>query len=426
MSTVPQPTPGPGTAPVAAPGRRRRQLFFALLYFSEGAPIGWLWWTLPTQLRRAEISVVEITALTSALAIPWSLKFLWAPAVDLLRGPRFGLRGWVILAQLGMIATLVPILGLDPANDWGLLYGLLLTHAFFAATQDVAIDGWAIRAVPEEERGELNAAMQVGMIGGRVLFSSGVLYLSAGDANGVAVPMLLAVLGITLAMVVFAPLSASPAREGAHVEERPSWRSTLAALRSLITSRSVLRLVAVALIGGAGFEAAGSLSGSWLVDRGLTDDGIATFRLISAGLMAAGAVAGGWLAGRVGALRATSLTLVSVALVVAVAALLNAGSPPLALAGYGGVYLALGAMTAASYALFMGHAAGPLAATIFSAFMGMTNACEAWAGRVAGILQADHGYGAAMMAMAAASLIALVPLRGLRNTSPPRQAPTTS
>ena len=39
--------PGASTM-LATPGGRR--LLFAALYFSEGAPIGFIWWALPTRL----------------------------------------------------------------------------------------------------------------------------------------------------------------------------------------------------------------------------------------------------------------------------------------------------------------------------------------------------------------------------------------
>ena len=60
---------------------------FAALYLSEGAPIGFLWF--------AGVSVGSITALTSLLVLPWTLKFLWAPLVDVLRPRRGGRRTWV-------------------------------------------------------------------------------------------------------------------------------------------------------------------------------------------------------------------------------------------------------------------------------------------------------------------------------------------
>jgi hypothetical protein len=64
--------------------RRRRALFF-LLYACEGAPIGFLWWALPAELRARGVPVAEITLLTSTLVLPWTFKFVWAPLLDGLR-----------------------------------------------------------------------------------------------------------------------------------------------------------------------------------------------------------------------------------------------------------------------------------------------------------------------------------------------------
>jgi MFS family permease len=66
-------------------------MLFAALYFSEGAPIGFIWWALPAQLRLQHVPIEQITLLTSTLVLPWTLKFLWAPLVDLLSGNRWTL-----------------------------------------------------------------------------------------------------------------------------------------------------------------------------------------------------------------------------------------------------------------------------------------------------------------------------------------------
>ena len=385
------------------PPTYRRRWFFAALYFSEGAPIGWLWWTLPSQLRQSGVDVAAITALTAALAIPWACKFLWAPLVDLLQTRWFALRGWLLFAQLGMAATLLPMLCIDPVADWRMLFGWLLAHAFFAATQDVAIDAMAIRSVPTSERGSLNGAMQVGMIGGRVLFSSGVLYLSAATGERLAVPMLLAVILGTLLLVVLMPRVAVAKA----IAPLPGRRMRY--LRVLLATPRFWRLVVFALIGGAGFEAAGSLSGSWLVDRGFEANGIATFRLISAVLMAIGAWLGGRMADHQGARFVTRTWLVALASLLAATALCDlAPMSSVAAICYAVTYFAIGAFTAGSYALFMQNANGPLAATVFSAFMGLTNACEAWAGKLGGELQRANGYGASLLLMATLSLLALL------------------
>ena len=146
--------------------RRRHLALFAVLYAAEGAPIGFIWWALPTVLRTADVPIARITDLTAIVLLPWVFKFLWAPLVDALRAPWFGFRAWIMTAQVTMGLALLPLLWLDPVGDFDRWRLLLLLHAFAAATQDVAVDALAINSVPAAERGRLNGAMQAGMLTG--------------------------------------------------------------------------------------------------------------------------------------------------------------------------------------------------------------------------------------------------------------------
>ena len=87
-----------------------RRVLFGALYFAEGAPIGFVWWTLPVILRRAGWTKAAIGGLVGALVLPWAFKFVWAPLVDALRGPRFGFRAWIAVSQVAMAGTLLPLL----------------------------------------------------------------------------------------------------------------------------------------------------------------------------------------------------------------------------------------------------------------------------------------------------------------------------
>lgn len=380
-------------------------MWFALLYFAEGAPIGWIWWRLPALLAQRGVAVDDVTALTSTVALVWALKFLWAPLVDRLQ-PWLPLRGWIVTAQLGMAATLAALLLFEPEAHLGALTALLLLHALCAATQDVAIDALAIRATPVAEQGRLNGAMQVGMILGRLLFSTGVLWFGwSHQATVVALAaVVLAIAGSVLLL---------PAGERPRHRHRP--RQLRRWLAAVFATPRILWLALFALIGGAGFEAAGSLSGPWFVARGLDDDAIGTVRLLAALAMATGAVAGGVVADRRGARRAAALWLVAVAAVgLAMASADAAGQGGPALAAFVSLYLALGGLTAASYALFMQHSKGPMKATLFSSMMGLTNLCESWAGRLGGELARAYGYPVAMATPALLSLAGLWLLRRLR------------
>ena len=98
----------------------------------------------------------------SLQSLPFSMKLLWAPLVDCLYIRRFGRRKtWLIPAQLligGIMMWSSTVLD-------SLLYGptpaiFMLTVVFFAmnflcATQDIAVDGWALTMLRKE-----NAAYQ--------------------------------------------------------------------------------------------------------------------------------------------------------------------------------------------------------------------------------------------------------------------------
>ncbi len=182
----------------------RRRLLFALLYLSEGAPIGLLWWALPVWLREGGAPLSRITLLASLLALPWSAKMLWAPLVDVLRTPRFGLRGWLAAAQCGMLVTLAPLLWLDLAGNLPILVPLLVLHALAAATQDVAIDAMAIASTPPSERGRLNGWMQAGMLAGRAVFGGGALLAAAWIGIRGVVALLLVTVAAVLSLVLLA------------------------------------------------------------------------------------------------------------------------------------------------------------------------------------------------------------------------------
>ncbi len=186
--------------PSASPGGSR--WLFALLYFSEGAPIGFLWWALPTLLRAEGVAIERITALTATLVLPWTLKFLWAPLVDAWRSSRWSFRHWAAAAQTGMGLALVPLIFIDPAAHFGWWIALLLTHAVCAATQDVAIDALAVASVAETERGRLNAAMQVGMLAGRSLFGGGAIVLASHGGWPLVMGALVAAVWISLVVLL--------------------------------------------------------------------------------------------------------------------------------------------------------------------------------------------------------------------------------
>lgn len=395
---------------------RRPVWIFALLYFSEGAPIGFIWWALPTLLRAEGVAVERITMITALLVLPWTGKFLWAPLVDALRSERWGFRHWAISAQLAMGACLVPLLWLDPLQHLTIWVVLLLAHAFFAATQDVAIDALAVTTVSPARRGWLNGAMQAGMLLGRGLFGGGAILLANHFGWQAVMLALLLAIWVTVFVLWNSTLNESrPAAVG-----RSSWSVFAHTLLAAVRTRTTWLGLGFALIAGAGFEATGALAGPLLVDAGVGLDATGVFFGVPVVLaMLAGGLAGGWFSDRNERRRTVARGLVLLStLVIALGVARFLDAPGTVLMGMLTlVYFAIGLFTASSYALFMDLTDPRLGATQFSTFMAATNGCEAWAGWAGGRIAGGAGYAAAFIVMALIALCGLVFLRWLPKKS---------
>ncbi len=125
-----------------------------LLSFSSGMPLGLVWIAIPDWMRSAGIDIRFIGLFTLA-QMPWTFNVLWAPLMDRFRLPLLGRRrGWAALAQIVLaIGTLLLAgVGDHPDTPWVAL-ALALAIAFAAASQDIAIDAYAIDVLNRDEQG---------------------------------------------------------------------------------------------------------------------------------------------------------------------------------------------------------------------------------------------------------------------------------
>jgi MFS family permease len=167
----------------------------SVLYFNQGVPYGFFLLTLPILLRQQGASATVIGSLLF-LALPWSLKVLWAPLVD-----RYGSRrAWIIPLQLLLAATLLGLA--STLVTWQLALGVLFVNLCIA-TQDIAVDGYAVEILAPGERALGNSlqagAYKVGMlVGGGVLPA---LTLGADAASGWR-PTLVALAALTVPALI--------------------------------------------------------------------------------------------------------------------------------------------------------------------------------------------------------------------------------
>lgn len=380
-----------------------RRWLFGLLYMAEGAPMGFIWWALPTLLTARGIDLATVTALSALLTLPWVFKFLVGPLVDLgiRRGQR--LRTWITVCQLGMAVALLPLIGLDWAGDYDILVMVLFVHACLAATQDVAIDTLAIRSVPPAELAQINGWMQTGMLAGRAGVAAGAVALAAAGQEALIVVLLVGLIILPL----LALRLASPNESSSGVAPAAP-RFSL----PLLLAWPVLPGIWIALTAGAGFEFFTVTAGPLLQELGGTARHTSVLFGVVAPLgLALGALAGGRFAARYGVRPGVLVGMLSVAVTVTTFGAVRAGGwiaepfgwlLPLAL-----IYLATGFLICTSYTLLMQLARGGYAATRFSLFMSATNGCEAWAAFAGGRLATPLGHTGAMLTLVVASALAL-------------------
>src|SRR5205085_8401599 len=119
-----------------------RVLIVMFLGFSAGLPLALSGSTLLVWMRETGIDL-GVIGLFALAGTPYTVKFLWAPIVDALDVPILSAwlgrrRGWLIFAQLWLIASIV-LLGLcNPATiPWSIVLGGAILVASASATQDI-------------------------------------------------------------------------------------------------------------------------------------------------------------------------------------------------------------------------------------------------------------------------------------------------
>ncbi|MBI2512003.1 MAG: MFS transporter [Opitutae bacterium] len=114
------------------------------LYFAEGIPYVVVM-TLSTVLyKNLDISNADIAFYTSWLYLPWVIKPLWSPVVDLFRTKRFWI--WTLQFMIGVAFALVA-LTLPAPGFFRLSLAMFWLMAFASATHDIAADGFYLLAI---------------------------------------------------------------------------------------------------------------------------------------------------------------------------------------------------------------------------------------------------------------------------------------
>jgi len=155
------------------------------IYLAEGIPYMIAMTVSVVLYKRLGLSNTQIALYTSWLYIPWIIKPLWSPFVDIFRTKRF----WILAMQLAIGASLACVaLTLPAANFVRYSLAMFWIMAFSSATHDIAADGYYMLA--------LDTPQQAAFVGVRVIFyrvatiaAKGGLVIMAGVLENYGYPV---------------------------------------------------------------------------------------------------------------------------------------------------------------------------------------------------------------------------------------------
>lgn len=288
--------------------RTRKVGLLSALYFVQGLPFGFQTTALPVYLRTQGVSLLIISSL-GLLSLPWMGKALWAPLVD-----RYGWEGvgrrksWILPMQLGLAATCAVAAFVPVPDGIRVLLGLVFLMNLFAATQDIAVDGFAVDLLEPHELGWGNSAQVVGYKMG-MLTGGGLLVWMSGSLGWRGIFLVMSALSLGVFALVALTREPRRAAETGASSERPTWpevRGRLLAAWRLPGTGWVLLFIATYKLGETLVDV---LFKPFLVDMGFTaaqiGQWVGTWGMVASLL---GSAAGGWLAGRMPLLGALALT----------------------------------------------------------------------------------------------------------------------
>ncbi len=303
----------------------RRMLVALTMGFSCGLPLLLTLSVLQARMQDAGVDLTTIGLMT-LVGLPYTLKFFWSPLFDRYTLPFLGRRrGWLLIAQLALMAALVGLGCSDPVAQPELLALAALTVAFFSASQDIVVDAYRREDLPDHELGLGSSLYINGYRVGMLLASGGGLIL----ADHVSFTMVYVIMALCLLPgVVTTVLTPEPA-----VTQFP--RTLKAAvvdpLVEYFSRTDALWILAFILMYKIGDTMAAAMTTPFYLDIGFTKTQVGTVvKLFGFWATVGGTIVGGLVLIRLGIVRGLWLFGILQALSTAGFALLAAIGPSIA------------------------------------------------------------------------------------------------
>ena len=291
-----------------------RVLIVLFLGFSSGLPLALSGSTLLVWMRESGVDLGTI-GLFALVGTPYTLKFLWAPLVDALHVPVLTRllgrrRGWLVFAQLLLIAAILLLALTDPARSpFYVALGALLVAAA-SATQDIVVDAFRVESLPESEQAAGMASYVAAYRVGMLISTAGALFLVSGfEATGqtksnawmwgyVAMAAMV-LIGMIAALVATEPEQSRRAAEATSGENAITRVMTAAigAFTEFLTRKDVWAVLAFVILYKFTDSFSGTMTAPFVIDLGFTrNDYAAIVKGVGLAATLIGGFAGGFLA----------------------------------------------------------------------------------------------------------------------------------
>jgi PAT family beta-lactamase induction signal transducer AmpG len=277
--------------------RSWRTASVVLLSFASGLPLGLVSLAIPDWMRDIGVDI-RVVGLFSLAQAPWAFKVVWSPLMDRYVPPFWGRRrGWMAVMQIALAALglLLAGVGRHPDAIW-VVGAITVGIALASASQDIAIDAYAVEVLAPAEQGAA--------VGARIALYRVAMLVSGGAAITVAARIGWPAVNALLALVYVAVLVLTWKAPEAEGQTRPPetlrdavWLPLLGFLRR----HRAIEILAFVVLYKFADQLTQSLTRPFLIDMGYSADhrGIA---LATVGLVATltGALLGGWVTTLIG------------------------------------------------------------------------------------------------------------------------------
>lgn len=272
----------------------------------QGMPIGLVFGTMPFLLK-AHVGYADLGTFMLS-TYPYSLKLLWSPIVDSVfvdawRVPGTSItlslgrrKSWIVPIQLligaGLVALSFRIDAILEQSHSGIytITAVFFALIFLAATQDIAVDGWALTLLSEENVGYASTAQTVGINIGYFMSFTVFLALNSAEAcnkylrlRPLSTPILslagyLQICGVCFVLVTLWLLVFQPEKK--EKDDDMGIREVYSNMWRICRLRHVQLLLLVHMICKIGFQANDAVTGLKLVEHGLSKEDLAFAVLI--------------------------------------------------------------------------------------------------------------------------------------------------